>query len=141
MDDAVIDVQVARVVGVDDLRRHGLDDGLDGLDDVQQGQGIEAVVGQAQQARLFRTDHGCCAQGGGLEGGQLRLPSRRVATGIARRGALGDDQHVHRVASGGVPRQGPAAAEDLVIGMRCYHQYSSCRPGGVSRQTDPRRSA
>jgi len=46
--DAMVDIEIAMVMGVDHLGREDLNDGFKGLHHVQQGQTVHPVVGQAQ---------------------------------------------------------------------------------------------
>ncbi len=118
MDDAVVDVQVARMVRVDGVRCEPVDELLDDLHDVEQRHDVEAVVRQVVEEEILHAESLRGARAVALEVVEedaLRLLSLRVA----RRDPLTEDRGIDVFPLRREPRHRPPGAEHLVVRVRC----------------------
>jgi hypothetical protein len=122
VDNAVVDIHVPCVVRQHDRRAMASHRGLDLFDDVQQLDGIQAVVWEIQ--RVYRGDaENISSRLGGLSTLHQALPLRaRSRLGAPGGLTVGNQQQVHRAAVRGQARNRAAASEHLIVRMRGYNQ-------------------
>jgi len=121
---------------IDDLRGEFADDGLDGLNYVQQGKTVKTIVRQAQESS--RIDPQDVA---GTFSSLLPSQDFAVSGAGSRRDAIRHKNHINRVTCRSMFRNHPTTAQSFIIGVRCDYQYglfveqfpAGSRPAGHAR--------
>lgn len=113
--DAVIDIQISAVMGVDDVWCDCTFDGFDCLDDRQQGNAVKSIVGKIKKTVNDGPEVFAGCQG------RLCTLSGLCGIGAAGIDAVSEKENVDNIPIGGVACNGSPHAEDFVIGVCGYH--------------------
>ena len=116
IDDRMVDVQIAPAVGVDQLGAEAGHELFQGMDDLEQGKAVEAIVGQAEEDDFLRSQdvRGCRRRATqGLEGDRVGL----LSPSVPRRHAFSHDDDADRVAFTGRPSESAPTPQDFIVGM------------------------
>lgn len=122
MGNAVVDVEVISVVGVDHLRPQFPDDGLDVLDDVQQRDGVELVVREIEKPwRPGAKDFSrfLCVSTPVFHGLAAGVP-------VSRRLAIGKNEDMDFVTLRHMGGDRPPTPENFVVWMGGNNQDPDC---------------
>src|SRR5437588_1177567 len=112
----VVAIDVATVLTIDDVGSQLADHLLERRDDIREGDGIEPLIGKAEQTDRAHPER----VGGPLHVLRLADPARAVAERLS----LAGDGGVHLAPRARVQRDGAAAAQHFVVGMGGDHQDS-----------------
>ena len=115
MGEAMVDVQIAAVMRINQLRFDFRNGRLHLFDQIEERKLVQAVVGKAEKARRLRPEDF------GRTRGCRRTPSdfvSHIVAPAARRHTIGEEEHVNGVSRQGMPGHRAATPEYLVVRVR-----------------------